>query len=679
MRIDRGKDSIRQRLMLTFIVTTSLATLLATTAYFAAQLVEFRSGMVENLTIMGRLIGANSIMSLERFDMAGGEKTLETLEEDAHIMAAVLYDDIGQVFASYLRHDVVDLPKPSSLGEGHTFHSGVLDLSQPIVIHGQLYGTVFIRSDTAELNRIIQVFLLIVVLVMLGSLVVCYVGASLLRNRIASPLGALVEGSASMAKGDLSVQVDVTSEDEFGTLAEAFNAMAASLRGLISQVSQNTGAVTDASAVLLRSSEAARSEAGRHEVAVEDTAVSVERINASIGDVNASVETLSGTAGETSTATVQMNASISEIAGHMDGLSETIEDTASSVVEMTVAIREIARSADELNGSAGSTAAALDLLSQAVKQVEGNAQASHEISEHAVSQAEQGVRSVEQTVQGIQQIQVSFRGLEETISDLSQQSDSIGEVVKVIEGVVEQTNLLALNAAIISSQAGEHGRAFAVVAREVRSLAERTAGSTRQISELIQAVQNGVRSAVQAMEEGNQRVETGVALSQQAGEILHAIGDSVQQSSQRIREIAEASQRQARDIERVDGAMSHVKTIAGQLNRGTHEQDTASADITRAVERMRDLGQRVKLSIQEQRKESSLISQSVEVVAARIQQILEATNEQSKQGDQILAALQVFRDVTHQSTSRSEEMRQRLEELAERSGALEEEIGRFRV
>jgi methyl-accepting chemotaxis protein len=294
-------------------------------------------------------------------------------------------------------------------------------------------------------------------------------------------------------------------------------------------------------------------------------------------------------------------------------------------------------------------------------------------------QAEVGMSSVQQTVTGMQEIQTSFEGLEQIITDLSVKSGSIGEVVKVIESVVEQTNLLALNAAIISSQAGEHGRAFAVVADEVRNLAERTSASTRQISELIDNVQKGVDSAVVAMNHGNERVRNGVALSRQAGEILRVIGESARQSSERIHSIVSATESQATDITRVDVAIAEVKSIAAQLHRGTHEQDNASADITRAVERMRDLGQQVKRSTQEQRKESELITRSVEVVAARIQLILEATTDQSKQGNQILEALQVFREVTQKSSERGEELRASLADLSERSDALDEEIGRFRL
>jgi len=677
--IDLGSNSIQKRLVLSFMLTTGLALLLASTAFFFSEFYKFRGGMVRNLTVLAEVIGTNSGAPLLFHDGDTAEEVLKALEAQVHVVAAVVYDGSGMPFARFEREGAEGFEVPPVGDVGHQTHDGWIDLFQPIVLDGESLGTVFIRSDTTELDEFITVFLLIVVVVTLGALLVCYLGASILRKQIATPLLALVEGSGRMAEGDLSVQVEVDVNDELGTLARAFNGMAASLRGLVSQVGQNTSAVAGVTVRLQEASEAMRVEADRQESAVEDTAESIERIHSSIREVNSNVETLSGTAVDTSAAAIEMDSSIAQIANHMDSLSETIDGTASSVVQMTTAIREIARGADELNSSTDSTVAALQLLSQAVKEVEGNAQESHSLSEKASQHAEQGVASVMQTVQGMQEIQQSFGGLEQIIVNLNEKSESIGEVVKVIEGVVEQTNLLALNAAIISSQAGEHGRAFSVVAEEVRNLAERTAGSTREISELIQAVQLGVSDAVTAMSQSNSRVEKGVSLSRQAGDILRTIGDSSRETARRVREIVDATERQARDIDKVDSAMAQVKAIAAQLNRGTHEQDSASADITRGVERMRELGQQVKHSTQEQRKESSLITQSVEVVSSRIKQILVSTQEQRKQGDQILVALQVFQEVTQQSSRRGEEMRVSLEELSNRSAGLEQEIGRFRL
>jgi methyl-accepting chemotaxis protein len=279
----------------------------------------------------------------------------------------------------------------------------------------------------------------------------------------------------------------------------------------------------------------------------------------------------------------------------------------------------------------------------------------------------------------MKKIKTSFEGLGEIIEHLDEGSQSIGQIVKVIEGVVEETNLLSLNAAIISSHAGEHGRAFAVVAQGIKSLAERTSGSTREISSLIGNVRKEVEGAVGAMKAGSQDVEQGVSLSMDAGKMLGTIRDSSAQSAATASEISEATGLQVRDIERVDKAMSVVEAIVQQLNRGTHEQDSARTGIMNGVERTRQLGQDVKQATQEQKKESRLITEAVDVVASRVNHILEATTEQRKQGDQILQALEIFREGAVQGTARAEGMKETVQLLAERSKTLEEEIGRFRL
>ncbi len=679
MELPIKAQTIRTRLMLSFMLTTGLALTLASCAYLGLEYYKARRDMVTNLTVMAGIFSDNTAESMYFMHLAGAKVALDPLKAQEHVVFARLYDDDGEEFADYIREGVTDARMEYSLESGAFWRGGYLDVVTPVMVEGDPYGTLVLRSDTKELSSLIESFVGIFVVVSFCSLIVCYVGATIVRRRIATPLAILIDGSRRMAEGDLDIHVEVTSDDEIGSLTRAFNLMVSSLRDLVVKVGINTASVSSVGQRLRQVSDSLAVETSRQEVAIGDTTESIERIYASIQDVNANVESLSHTATETSAAATQMNHSVGEIANHIEGLSEAIENSSSSVVEMTGAIREIARNADELDMSTSTTVEALRTLSQTVKQVEGNAKESHELSEKTAEQAELGRESVQQTVGGMLEIQESFHDIEHVIGGLSVESESIGEVVKVIEGVVEQTNLLALNAAIISSQAGEHGRAFAVVADEVRNLAERTAGSTRQISSLIANVQSGVGGAVEAMKQGSKRVEKGVALSRQAGEILLAIGNSAAQSSERIHEIVGATQRQALDIDKVGAAMNQVKSIAAQLNSGTHEQDSASAEITRAVERMRDLGQRVKHSTSEQRKEANLIAHSFEVVAARIAEIGESTSDQSKQGEQIREALTVFREVTKETARRGSELRETVEDLAERSRSLEEEIGRFKA
>ena len=677
--IDVGQDSIQRRIVRDFFATTGLVLLITAGAFLSAGFFQFQNVTDENLIALARVIGGNSEASLLFNDEQSAVETLSALKAEESIEAAIVYDSDGLIFAKYIRSDIADFRPPREIFFEPRWYRDHIDLTSKITIGGEHLGAVFIRADTNEVTGFLFISVGIVFSVLLISLFLCWFGAARLQNYIATPLERLVDGSASMAEGDLSTQVDVQSDDEMGVLARAFNAMVLSLRGLVAQIGENTRYVSEAAEQLESSSVAMREEAARQEQAVEATAESIERITVSMHTVNESVEALSKTAAETSTAAIEMDASIAETSTHIDGLTEIIDTTASSVVEMTTAIREIARSTDTLNQSTESTAGALELLSLSVRQVETNARESHVLSGETSQKAEQGMAAVHETVEGMEQIQESFKGIESIISNLSEKSESIGAVVRVIESVVEQTNLLALNAAIISSQAGEHGRAFSVVAEEVRSLAERTASSTRQIAELIESVQDGVVNAVSAMAQGATRVERGVELSNESGRILREIGESSQQSTGWAKEIVEATRGQATDIGQVEIAMNQVKETATQLNRGTHEQDSAGNEITRGVEKMLHLGLEVKNATQEQRRESSLITRSVEVVAARIKEILVETQDQSKRADQIQEALQIFREVTVQTTRRAAHASETVADISAHAQGLEEEIGRFRV
>ncbi|MBY0399663.1 HAMP domain-containing protein [Myxococcota bacterium] len=674
-----GRDSIQNRIVRGFFSTTGLAVGLTATALFATAFIQFKRVTDENLLLLAGVIGGNSVASLLFDDQASATETLRSLTVATSVEAAIVYDASGRVFASYVREGVEDFEAPKSLVAGPEWSRSRIELSAPIESAGEVVGSVFIRSGTQAVTDFLAISTAIVAVVLFVSFVVCSVGATRLRRQIALPLERLVEGSRAMAGGDLSTQVDVQSEDEMGVLSLAFNAMVKSLRGLVAQVRENTRYVAQVTSQLAESSSAMRSEAIRQEQAVGETAESISRITSSIHTVNDNVEALSNAAAETSIAAIEMDSSVAESTRHIDALSEIIETTAASVVEMTSAIREIARSADALNHSTDSTATALDLLSQSVRQVEGNARESHQLSEETARKAGQGVSAVRETVEGMQQIQDSFKGIESIVGSLSEKSQSIGEVVRVIEAVVDQTNLLALNAAIISAQAGEHGRGFSVVADEIRMLADRTAASTREIATLIESVQGAVESAVEAMEQGATRVDRGVDLSQEAGRMLREIGDSAQQSTLWAKEIVEATRNQTADIGQVGFAMKQVKEIALQLKRGTHEQDTASAEITRGVEQMRHLGLEVKGAAREQRKESSLIARSVESVAAKITEISVATRDQSIRADQIQEALQVFREVTVQTARRAEQSNTTVADLSSLAQGLESEIDRFRL
>jgi methyl-accepting chemotaxis protein len=169
-----------------------------------------------------------------------------------------------------------------------------------------------------------------------------------------------------------------------------------------------------------------------------------------------------------------------------------------------------------------------------MKQVSNNAEASAEAARRALDAAEQGNRAVRDTLEGMQRIRASVQATAKKIKSLGDRSLEISEIINVINDITEQTNLLALNAAIEAARAGEAGRGFAVVADEVRKLAEHSRSATKDIAALIKAIQAETNEAVVVMEDGTKEVEGGAQLADQAGRALDAISSVVRQSAELV-------------------------------------------------------------------------------------------------------------------------------------------------
>jgi methyl-accepting chemotaxis protein len=203
-------------------------------------------------------------------------------------------------------------------------------------------------------------------------------------------------------------------------------------------------------------------------------------------------------------------------------------------------------------------AATVEQLTVSINHVADNANEAHGLSSDSGRQSAEGGAVIQETLASMQRIADTVQGAAAQIAELGQHSDQISSIVNVIKEIADQTNLLALNAAIEAARAGEQGRGFAVVADEVRLLAQRTANSTQEITEMIKKIQLGTRSAVSNMEIGVQQVSSGVEQASQAGDAIVSIREAsgrvvgvVDQISLALREQTVASQDVARNVERI--------------------------------------------------------------------------------------------------------------------------------
>jgi methyl-accepting chemotaxis protein len=246
---------------------------------------------------------------------------------------------------------------------------------------------------------------------------------------------------------------------------------------------------------------------------------------------------------------VNLKKMISEILTGADRVSSTAE-------QLSASSSQVAEGSRQQSAAASSMAAAVEEMTVSIDQVSSNANEARNATGHSCELSGQGAQVIHSAVAEMAKIEGSVQQSSQIIKALEAQSGDISAIVNVIKEIADQTNLLALNAAIEAARAGEQGRGFAVVADEVRKLAERTAKSTQEITSMIEKIQGGTREAVNSMENGADRVTSGVALANQAGQ----------------------------SISQIETEASRVAQVVVAISESLKEQSTASNDIAKNVE-----------------------------------------------------------------------------------------------
>ena len=409
----------------------------------------------------------------------------------------------------------------------------------------------------------------------LAALVLGTVIAFRTAKSITEPLGDLMKVTKQIGTaGDLDHEIDIKREDEIGELARTFNSMVGYLKEM-----------------------AAVSEA----IAGGDLSVEVKPRSKDDTLGNAFVRMVDGLRNlvrNVRDAASQVASASSQVAGASDDSAKislqtasAIDEVTSTMHEMSVNVQNMVKSTQTQASSVSETSASIDQMVASIQRVADTAKVLLDISNRSREEVHSGINTMEKATDGLNRINITIRSSGEIIDVLGQRADDIGKIIEVIDDLAEQTNLLALNAAIEAARAGEHGLGFAVVADEVRKLAEKSAQSTKEISELIQSIQKEARKAVENMDRSTSIVNEGLGLGQELNAALRKISNVVTEVYKFAQEIGAATNEQSHGSSQIARATTRLNEITHEINSAVEEQASGAQAVVKAMERMRELVQ----------------------------------------------------------------------------------------
>jgi methyl-accepting chemotaxis protein len=374
--------------------------------------------------------------------------------------------------------------------------------------------------------------------------------------------------------GDLDHEIDIHRSDEIGELARTFSNMVTYLREMAS--------VSEAIA------------GGNLGVDVQPRSK-----NDTLGKAFARmIEGLRKLVRNGRDAAQQVASASNQVAGASDEsakislqTSSAIDEVTSTMHEMSVNVQNMVKSTKVQASSVSETSASIDQMVASIQRVADTAKVLLDISNRSREEVHNGIATMEKATDGLNRINTTIQSSGEIIDVLGQRADDIGKIIEVIDDLAEQTNLLALNAAIEAARAGEHGLGFAVVADEVRKLAEKSAQSTKEISELIQSIQKESRKAVENMNRSTAIVNEGLGHGEELNTALRKISNVVTEVYKFAQEIGAATNEQSHGSSQIARATTRLNEITHEINSAVEEQASGAHAVVKAMERMRELVQ----------------------------------------------------------------------------------------
>jgi methyl-accepting chemotaxis protein len=603
------------------------------------------------------------------------EKYREIVVSDEHKAAMAAFDQALTDYYKALDEVISNVSKDNTAAAMTSLSDGGTTSNTRKIVAAATSKLVELTIKLAEVDKkqgdatFSSATILLIVISVICLLLAVVMGLSISRD-IASPLAVVSGAIQKISEGDLLRDLDEKvkdivrlRKDEIGDIGKNLDYLVAFLQSMgdiAKTISHN-----DLTVSITPKSE--KDELGNafFEM-IKGLRESVSEIDRSANDLTAASEQLANAASQAGQATNQISNTVQQVAKGTADQASSVSKTASSIDQMSKAIEGVAKGAQEQSQAIARAAEITAQINTAIQQVTGNAASVTRDSAMASEAAQSGASTVEETLAGMQSIKLKVGASAEKVQEMGLRSGEIGAIVETIEDIASQTNLLALNAAIEAARAGEHGKGFAVVADEVRKLAERSSQATKEIGGLIAGIQLTVAEAVKAMDEGSKEVELGVASANKAGKALSDILTAAKAVNDQATLAGNAAAQMSASSSELVSAVDSVSAVVEENTAATEEMAANSTEVNQAIESIASVSEENSAAIEEvsasaeemtaQVEEVTASAQSLSEMAQTLQEIVRHFRLRKSSREEILAEIDTYKNAHLNWLKKAEEM-----------------------
>ncbi len=619
----------------------------------------------DKLSLCGKQLGAVAVVSRDSFDFTYLGQLIDELVKDEDILR-ITYIDKGL--------PVIDRKLGKKPDKFFT-----LDI--PVMVGATNTGKIVFEYTNERVEKNL-VKLAVMTISLQGTILVClsFFVYFFFNRDIGSKVTAINYQMNQAINGDLSSRNSVITDDEFGSISNGLNLLIDWLATTIGKFEAISGNVAEATDHLNKTFKEVINGVNRQQLSTDNALISVQNSIDSLQQVIEFTDDLKELSSESTLSLHEILTASRGVVFKMERLSKYVNSSYETVLVISNSSKDVSAVAGSATNSMEYADQAVSSINHSVSRIGSIVKETTELSVKTNSIiAERGIISVRDAIESMQRIDHLVASLSTTISSLGARSKDIAKVLDVIKEVTEQTKLLSLNAQILSGQAGEYGRPFAVVAAEMKTLSDKTATSTKEIETIISAIQNEIRTAVASANATSDMVTEGKTVAARANDALQNIQEASHRSTEMVKTIEEVAVEQNEDLVKIVHAFDEIRNLIQEVNRATSEEDKSMSDLLEGFRITRDAMEVTRLASEEQARSIQLISENISLANDKTMVIADASKQQHVVSDEMVKAMKRVIQIGAETVTGVRDVSHRIVTIGREADALHREIKAFKI